>query len=480
MSKGRRISRRAPPDAFFGHARQPAGNQTPFLSVIMIDGGLMRRASLLVLFLAALLLSVQSAFAQSSKPAVVVLNANNEVDPAMQDYIRRGIESAESDGAQAVIIELDTPGGDIQSLTNIIEAIRASKVPVVVYVTPNGAMAGSAGALITMAGHIAAMAPEAAIGASSPVGPGGQDLSTTEKAKVSEIMKATIRPLVEPRGPAATQLALDMIDQAKAVSASEALQAHLIDFVSPNLNDLLKQLDGRTVQLANGPFTMHTANAAIQSIDISFMEQLLRLLVQANIAFILLSVGILALQLELTHPGAWVPGFVGVICIALAIYGMGFLSVNWFGLVFVGTAFVLFILDIKAPTHGALTAAGVASFIVGALLLFNTNPVNAPSVPAFEQVSVPLVVGTGIFIGLLFAAVLTFALRAQHAPIQTGVASLIGKMGTARSDIGLNGQAQVGSELWTAEAAPGSPTIGKGDKVEVVEVRGLRLRVRKI
>ena len=443
----------------------------------------MRRVSLLLLFLAGMLLTVQSAFAQGSKPVIVVLNANNEVDPAMQDYIQRGIESAQGDGAQAVIIELNTPGGDIQSLTNIIVAIRASTVPVVVYVTPNGAMAGSAGALITMAGHISAMAPEAAIGASSPVGPAGEDLSATEKEKVSQIMKATIRPLVEPRGPAATQLAQDMIDQAKAVSAEEALQAHLIDFVSPNLDDVLKQLDGRTVKLSNGSFTMHTAGASIETIDISFMEQLLRLLVQANIAFILLSVGILALQLELTHPGVWVPGFVGVICIALAIYALGFLSVNWFGLIFVASAFVLFILDIKAPTHGALTAAGVASFIIGALLLFNTIPTNAgsaPSIPSFERVSVPLVVGTGIVIGLLFAAVLTFALRAQHAPIQTGAASLIGKMGTARSDIGLNGQAQVGSELWTAEAAPGSPSIGKGDKVEVVEVKGLRLRVRKI
>ncbi len=285
--------------------RGPSGGH--LFGVIMIDGGPMRRVGLLLLLLVGLLFTVQSVFAQNSRPTVVVLNANNTVDPAMQDYIQRGIEVAEGDKAQALIIQLDTPGGDIQSLTNIIEAIRGSTVPVVVYVTPNGAMAGSAGALITMAGHISAMAPEAAIGASSPVGAGGQDLSATEKAKVSQIMKATIRPLVEPRGPAATQLAQDMIDQAKAVSAPEALQAHLIDFISPNLNDVIKQLDGRTVKLTNGPFTVHTANATIETVDISVMEQLLRLLVQANIAFILLSVGILALQLELTHPGAWVP-----------------------------------------------------------------------------------------------------------------------------------------------------------------------------
>jgi membrane-bound serine protease (ClpP class) len=443
----------------------------------MISGGSMRRVGLLLVFLAGLLFAGHGVFAQSSRPQVIVLNANNEVDPAMQDYIQRGIQVAESEGAQALIIELDTPGGDIQSLTNIIEAIRGSTVPVVIYVTPNGAMAGSAGALITMAGHVAAMAPEAAIGASSPVGPGGQDLSATEKAKVSQIMKATIRPLVEPRGTVATQLAQDMIDNARAVSASEALQAHLIDFIATNVNDVLRQLDGRTVTLENGPHTIHTANAVTQNIDISFMEQLLRILTQANIAFILLSVGILALQLELTHPGAWVPGFVGVVCVALAIYALGFLSVNWFGLIFVATSFVLFILDIKAPTHGALTTAGVASFILGALLLFNFN---TPGVPQFEQVSLPLVVGTGVTIGLLFAAVLTYALSAQRMPVLTGISSLIGKQGTARSDVGLSGQVQVGSELWTAEAIAESPVIGKGDKVEVVDTKGLRLKVRKI
>ncbi len=437
----------------------------------------MRRVGLLLIFLAALLTTAGMVRAQGDRPVVTLLTANGEVDPAMQDYVERGLQATRQNGVEAVIIELDTPGGDIDSMTNIIEAIRASTVPVVVYVAPNDANAGSAGALITMAGHVSVMAPESIIGASSPVGPGGTELDPTLKAKVSEAMKAKIRPLVEPRGAAATQLAQNMIDQAKAVTASEALQVHLIDFIAPDVNSVLKQLDGRTVTLANGPHTLHTANAVVQSIDFSPMEQLLRILTTANIAFILLSVGILALQLELTHPGAWVPGFVGVVCVALAIYALGFLSVNWFGLIFVATSFVLFILDIKAPTHGALTAVGVVSFIIGALLLFNFN---SPGVPQFERISVPLVVGTGITIGLLFAAVLTFALRIQHTPVQTGISSLIGKSGVARSEIGLMGQAQVGSELWSAEAAPGSPVIGKGDKIEVVEVKGLRLKVRKI
>jgi membrane-bound serine protease (ClpP class) len=435
----------------------------------------MRRIGFLLVFLAGLLLTIHGVRAQGSQPLVMTLNANIVVGPAMRDYVQRGIQSAEDQHAEVLVIQLDTPGGDVDSLVKIIESIRGSTVPVVVYVSPNGAMAGSAGALVTMAGHVAAMAPEASIGASSPVGPGGAELDPTIKAKVTQIMKATIRPLVEPRGQAATQLAQDMIDNAKAVSAKEALQAHLIDFIAVDLNDVIKQLNGRSVQLSTGPHTLHTAGAVTQAVDMTPIEQVLRLLNDANLVFILLALGVLALQVELTHPGAWVPGFVGVVCVALAVYGMGLLPVNWFGLIFVATAFVLFILDIKAPTHGALTAAGVASFIAGALMLFNS-----PTVPQFERVSIPLVVGVGLAIGLMFAGILTYALRAQREPIQTGAASLIGKHGRARSEVGLAGQVQVESELWSAEAAPGSPTIGKGDWIEVVEVKGLRLKVRKI
>ena len=435
----------------------------------------MRRVGLLLVSLAAVLITLQVVYAQSSQPLVLLMNVNGAIEPAMQDYIARGIQTAEQRGAEAVIIQLSTPGGDIVSLDKIIQNMRASTVPLVVYVAPNGAWAGSAGALVTMAGQVAAMAPEAAIGASSPVGAGGQDLNATEKAKTSEIMKATIRPLVERRGAAATQLAQDMIDNAKAVSAKEALQAHLIDFIAVDTDDVIKQLDGRAVIMANGNRMLHTANATKEPVDMSLIEQLLLILTDSNIVFILLTVGVLALQVELTHPGTWVPGLVGITCVALAIYGLGLLPVNWFGLIFMIMAFVLFLLDLKAATHGALTVAGVATFIVGSLVLFNS-----PSVPQFQRVSVPLVVSVGIIIGLLFAFVLAYAWRSQHAPLQTGAGSLIGKHGTARSDVGLAGQVQVESELWSAEAAQGSPTIGKGDKIEVVEVKGLRLRVRKM
>jgi membrane-bound serine protease (ClpP class) len=427
-----------------------------------------------LIFLVLMLGLAQSVKAQASQPLILLLKADGPIAPPMLEYIKRGIGSAEQRGAMALIIQLDTPGGDLRSLDDIIQAIRASSVPVVIYVAPDGAMAGSAGALVTMAGHVAAMAPEAVIGASSPVGSSGQDLSATEKAKASEIMKATIRPLVERRGAAASKLAQEMIDHAKAVSAAEALQAQLIDFISPNIDDLISKMDGFSVAMSTGSRTLETQGATAQPFDMSLIEQLLLILTDPNIVFILLAVGVLAVQVELTHPGAWVPGFIGITCLALAIYGMGLLPVNWFGFTFIITAFVLFLLDIKAPTHGALTAAGVASFIAGALVLFNS-----PGVPEFERVSVPLVVGVGISIGAMFAGILTYALRAQRRPLQTGAGTVVGRIGIAKSDIRLAGQVQVESELWTAEPAPGSAEIHKGDRVEVVDISGVRLRVRK-
>jgi membrane-bound serine protease (ClpP class) len=436
---------------------------------------MMKRIRFLLFFLAIWLFTFQTAQAQNGAPLVLVLKADGPITPPMLAYLKRGIEIAERREAEALLIELNTPGGDLSTTTDIIQSIRASRVPVVIYITPNGAMAGSAGAIITMAAHAVAMAPETAIGAASPISGSGQDLTKTLETKAKEIMKATIRPLVEPRGEKATQLAQAMIDNAKAVSAQEALDAKLIDFIATDRGDLLKQLDGFTVQLSDGPRTLHTFNAQTEPLNMSFIEQLLLMVTDPNIAFLLLAIGIQAILIEISSPGGWVAGFIGVVCLTLAIYGAGVLPVNWFGIVFLITAFVLFILDIKAPTHGALTVAGVGSFIIGALVLFNS-----PGTPQFQRVSVPLVVGVGVFLGLSFFVILLFALRAQRAPVRMGKESLIRKRGTARTDINLTGQVQVGAELWTAEPVEGSGVIRKGDKVEVAEVKGLRLIVRKI
>jgi membrane-bound serine protease (ClpP class) len=428
------------------------------------------------LFLLIAFAIIQPVFAQSDEPLAVVMTADGAITPPMMEYFRRGVETAEQRDAEVLVIQLNTPGGSVETMLEIIQVIRASKVPVVVYVSPNDAIAGSAGALITMAGHASAMAPRTAIGASSPVDSSGADIESTMERKVKEILKARARALVESRGTKAVRLAEAMIDDAKAVTATEALDAGLIDFVSDDTEDLLQSLDGFTVQMEDSRHTFNTENIRAENLNISFIEQLLLLLTDPNIAFLLLAIGVQAVLIEISSPGGWVAGFIGAVCLTLAVYGMGVLSVNWFGVLFLLIAFVLFILDIKAPTHGALTTAGVASFIVGALVLFNS-----PGTPQFQRVSVPLVIGMGIFLGLLFFGVLLLALRAQHRPIQTGSEALLGKTGTAKTSVGSDeaGQVQVGSELWSAEKSAESESIGKGDKIEVVEVRGLRLVVKK-
>jgi membrane-bound serine protease (ClpP class) len=407
-------------------------------------------------------------------PTALILTIDGAITPATQEYLSRGIKTAELNGTEVVILQLNTPGGGLDPMQKMAENMRASTVPIAVYVAPRGAWAGSAGTIITLAGHAAAMAPETAIGAASPVGSQGENLSSTEQAKVTEIMKATVRSLAERRGPEAVALAEATIESAKAVSATEALNAHLVDFIANNTNDLLNQLDGFTVQMVDGPRTLHTSGAVQENLGMTLIEQLLQMLVDPNIVFILLSIGVQALLIELSHPGAWAPGFIGVACLALAGYGLGILPVNWFGLVFIVAAFVLFIVDIKAATHGALTATGVASFIVGALVLFNS-----PGTPQFERVSLPLVIFVGVFIGVIFAIIVGFALRAQRRPVLTGQESLPAQTGIAVTDINPMGQVQTISELWTAELAEGSGKIRKGDKVEVVRVEGLRLKVKK-
>ena len=422
----------------------------------------------LVLFL------FQPIHAAAAGPSALVLTIDGAITPATQEYLARGIKSAEQNGAQLVILQLNTPGGGLDPMQKMAQDIRASRVPVVVYVTPRGAWAASAGAVITLAGHAAAMAPETAIGAASPVGSQGADLPATEQTKVKEAMKALVRSYTERRGAEATAVAESTIESAKAVSATEALQIGLVDFIANDLTDLLNQLDDYTVQMADGPRTLHTAGAIPQTLEMSLIESLLQLLVDPNFVFILLSIGVQAILIELSSPGGWVAGFIGVVCLALAAYGLGVLPVNWFGLAFLIIAFVLFIVDIKAMTHGGLTAAGIGSFIIGALVLFNS-----PGTPQFQRVSLPLVILVALIIGISFAIIVGFALRAQKRPVITGQEGMRGQSGIARTDIDPTGQVQSGAELWTAELAEGQGRIRKGEKVEVVKVEGLTLKVKK-
>ena len=434
----------------------------------------MKRIGLLLIFIGAGMSVFQPARAQSDEPLALVMTADGPIMPPMYEYIKRGVETAERRNAEVLIIQLNTPGGLISTMKSIVAIIRASDVPVIVYVSPRGAWAGSAGALVTMSGHASAMAPETVIGFASPVGGSGEDLGETMKAKEMEALTSLARTLTERRGAEAVKLAEAMIVEAKAVTNQEALEAGFIDFVVDDIDDLLESLNGFTVQMSDGPRVLNTENADVQPLDMSFIERFILLLIDPNIAFLLIAIGVQAVLIEISSPGGWVAGFIGVVCLTLATYGVGVLPVNWFGFIFMATAFVLFILDIKAPTHGALTAAGVASFIVGALVLFNS-----PGTPQFQRVSVPLVIATGILLGLFFFGILVYALRALRVPVSVGVESLAGKIGTVRSWDEAGGQVQLESELWSASSVNESEKISKGDKVEVVEVSGIRLKVRK-
>lgn len=434
----------------------------------------MRQRWIIVLtFIILLGLSYGSPVSAETERKIFLLEAQGPLTPAMVEYLERGIRRAENEDAEVLIFQFDTPGGQIDHMNRMVQAIRASEVPVVVYIAPRGAIAGSAGLVIVLSAHVAAMAPETAIGASSPVGGQGEDLGETIETKEKEILKAEVRALTTNRGPEAVALAEAAIEEAKAATVGEAFRSGMIDFVADDLDDLLKQLDGFQVELASGVRTLDTTGAEVVKVQQNFIEQLLQTLTNPNIVFILFTVGVQAILIEISSPGGWVAGFIGVVSLALGAYGIGVLPVNLFGLVFIATSFVLFFLDIKAPTHGALTAAGLASFVVGALVLFNS-----PGTPEFQRVSVPLVIGAAIFTAAGFLIIISFAIRAQRRPVEVGAEALLGQIGRAKTDIDPSGKMHVAGELWSAELEEGSPAIKTGERVQVVGVEGLRLLVR--
>jgi len=399
---------------------------------------------------------------------VDVLQIEGAVTPIMISYIQRGIRTAEADGAEALIVELNTPGGQIDLMSKIVQSLLDADVPVVVYVYPKGAYAASAGTLITLAGHVAAMAPGTTIGAASPVGSEGEDLGETMETKVKEDLKAQARALTERRGEQAIAWAESAIQEAKAATAQEALDLGVIDFVAADLDDLLGQMDGFKATVAGGEVVLHTAGTRINELPMTAVEKFLHIVTNPTIAFILLTIGLNAILFELSSPGGYAAGVVGVICLLLAFYSLGVLPVNYTGLIFIALAFVLFIVDLKAPTHGVLTAGGIASLIAGALILFNS--------PLY-RVSVLVVVAVAAITGLFFAFAIAKVIRAQTWPVVTGREGLVGRLAEARTPLDPEGFVFVQGELWHATAVDG--TIDQGEQVEIVAMEGLRLTVKR-
>lgn len=412
--------------------------------------------------------------AQSSS-TITLIDLNGPLTPAMSEYLRRAIQESENLNAITLIMRLDTPGGSIFLMNQMVQDIRASSVPIIVYIAPNGAIAGSAGTVLTLAGHLAIMAPQTAIGAASPVGPQGEDLDSTSQNKANEAVKATMRSLMEGRRPIqAIDLAMQTVDYAKAITASEALKIGMVDYVASDLSTLLSYVNNQTVITKDGPVTLDTRYAIIQEIPPTFIEQLLGALTNPNIVFLLLSIGILAVLTELGSPGGWMAGFIGVLSVTLSAYGLGALGVNWVGLIFLVVAFVLFVLDIKAPTHGALTMTGVGTFITGALILFNS-----PGTPQFQRASVPLVISTGVMIGGIFLLLLIYALRSIQNPVLINNASIIGRIARVQSELNPTGIIHFSGEQWTAHSVD-DINIPPGTTVIVEKSEGNHLWVRQL
>ncbi len=402
--------------------------------------------------------------------AVHVLTADGVVGPVMERYLDRGIDAAEDEDAQAVVIRLDTPGGLITSMNDIVKRILSSEVPIVVYVSPQGGQAASAGTFITMAAHVAAMAPATRIGAAHPVASGGEEIQGPLNEKVTNDAVAQIRGLAEQRG-RNQDWAEKAVRDSIAANASEALKQDVVDLVANDLGELLRSVDGRHVTLDTGrQVTLHTADAEVVFNDMNLIERFLDLIADPNIALLLLSLGTLAIFIEIVHPGVIFPGVFGVIALIVGFFALSVLPFNWAGVALILFAFILFGLEIFVPSGGILGVGGAVALVLGGLLLTSGNP------PEF-QVSRWLLFGLAAGMGAMVLFVLVNIMRIRMMPAQMGMESIVGRKAVTRSVLNPEGFVFFDGERWSAESEEGM--IGEGERVVITEVHGLKLKVKR-
>jgi membrane-bound serine protease (ClpP class) len=410
----------------------------------------------------------------ASRGAVVVLEVRGVIDPVVAQYVERGISAANSGGAELVVIQLDTPGGLDTAMRDITQSILNSDVPVAVFVAPSGARAASAGVFSTMAAHVAAMAPGTNIGAAHPVDLSQGEMSATMEDKVTNDAAAYLRAIAQQRDRNA-EWAEEAVRQSASLTAHQALESQVVDLVADDLADLLAELDGHKVTTGKGEVTLELATAPVEEYAMTWLQVIAHGIVDPNIAYLLFSLGTLALIAEFYHPGAILPGVTGVISLILAFVALGSLPVNWGGIALIVLAFAFFVLDIKVVGF-ALSVAGAISFILGSLLIFSPFRPSAPTMPRLA-VSPWLLAGmTALLVGF-FTLVVTAALRAQRQTVLMSTQGLVGATGVAVSDLDPQGVVQVRSETWTAIAEPGP--VSAGETVEVIGTDSLRLRVRR-
>lgn len=418
---------------------------------------------------------------QASSDTVVLLTINGAIDPINAQYVSRGLREAANERARAVLIELNTPGGLDSSMREITGAMLTSPVPIVAYVTPAGARAGSAGVFILMASDVAAMAPGTNVGAAHPVSGGsstGSNLPDDERTKVTNDAAAYMRMLATTRHHNATW-AEDAVRQSVALTADEALRQNVVDKISPDRQTLLADVDGMPYVRDGQTAMLHTRGAVIQPIGLTLPEQLLHLIDDPNISYLLLTIGAWALLAEVFHPGSVIPGVVGVLCLALALTAFESLPMNWTGVGLIALAIGLFILDLKAASHGVLTGAGLITFIIGSLMLF--SPVGFPGLSSGEfglSVSPFLIGAIGIGLALFFSFAVRATMRARHRPAMAIVSADVGTTGLAVTDLSPSGSVRIHGADWNADAVNG--VIRQGETVQITARQGLRLLVRRV
>ena len=410
--------------------------------------------------------------AQAATSTIDVLHVKGVVNPVLSDYIERGINHAEDSNSMALVIQLDTPGGLDTSMRDIITDIVNSRVPVIVYVSPSGARAASAGVFITVAAHVAAMAPNTSIGAASPVSIGAegeQQISETMKAKIVNDAAAYIRSLAQAQG-RNMEWAEKAVREAVSATEQEALELNVIDMVAPDLEALVSQLDGREVTMLGGAVvTLNTQGATINHARMNNVEDFLYAISDPNIAYLLLSLAMLGLFVEISNPGLIFPGVIGGISLLMAFYSLGMLPVNYAGLLLIILAFGLFIAEVFTVTFGLFTAGGVISLVLGSLILFKGEPL--------FQINPWLIATITISITALFALIISRVIQAHHRQASTGREELIGKMALVKTALALEGIVLFKGERWTAVSEEGP--VEPGETVLINKVDSLKLYVTK-
>ena len=396
------------------------------------------------------------------------LTVDGIVNPVMSEFVVKSIQGAQKENAEAVVIQLDTPGGLDLSMRDIVKAILSSDIPIVVYVAPAGSRAASAGVFITYAAHIAAMAPGTNIGSAHPVAMGGEKMDETMMKKVENDAVAYIKGIATKRHRNA-EWAEKAVRESVNVPAEEALKLKVIDLIAPDKKALLEAIDGKKVEVLSGEKILKTAKAEIKEIEMGLRLRILNAITNPNVAYILMMIGLIGLYFELSNPGLILPGVVGAICLVLAFYAFQTLSVNYAGLLLIGLAALFFIAEIKVMSYGLLTVAGIVALTLGSLMLFE-SPL------PFMRVSLWVILPTVISITVIFFGAMYYALTIRHKKPVSGAEGLVDEAGIANTDIAKEGKVFIDGEYWDAWS---DEPIKSGEKVRVVEVVGLKLKVAK-